>query len=228
MTTHESDSKDGATTPENASSLGATLLRVAWLAILLGLMIEVLLLVLGGALGDVLGVRPLVADLVRSITWSVFVCVGLAVGTAVAKARVPLMGTLGLLSAPLAFEASRVMHKGTLEALAATGEIASGGSSILLVALVKGLEYGCLGLAIGWVGTRPWGGAAAHAATGLAIGLVFGSSILGIALVSAPEPLATADLVSRGVNEILFPVGCSLVLFTATALGKRAAGQGQT
>jgi hypothetical protein len=117
------------------------------------------------------------------------------VGTAVAKARVPLMGTLGLLSAPLAFEASRVMHKGTLEALAATGEIASGGSSTLLVAVIKGLEYGCLGLAIGWVGTRPWGGAVAHAAMGLAIGLVF---------------------------------GCSLVLFTATALGKRTVGQDQT
>jgi hypothetical protein len=230
MTAHESESKDRAATPPpgQASSLGATLLRVAWLAILLGLMIEVLLLVLGGALGEVLGVRPLVADLVRSITWSVFVCVGLAVGTAVAKARVPLMGTLGLLSAPLAFEASRVMHKGTLEALAATGEIASGGSSTLLVAVIKGLEYGCLGLALGWVGTRPWGGAAAHAAVGLAIGLVFGGSILGIALVSAPEPLATVELVSRGVNEVLFPVGCSLVLFTATALGKRAAGQDQT
>ncbi len=228
MTTRESDTNDRATTPEQASSLGATLLRVAWLAILLGLMIEVLLLVLGGALGEVLGVRPLVADLVRSISWSVFVCVGLAVGTAVAKARVPLMGSMGLLSAPLAFEASRVMHKGTLEALAATGEITSGGSSILLVAFVKGLEYGCLGLAIGWVGTRPWGGAAAHAAIGLAIGLVFGGSILGIALVSAPEPLATADLVSRGVNEVLFPVGCSLVLFSATALGKRAARQDQT
>ena len=118
-------------------------------------MIEILLLVLGGALEEVLGVRPLVADLVRSISWSVFVCVGLAVGTAVAKARVPLMGSMGLPSAPLAFEASRVMHKGTLEALAATGEIASGGFSTLLVALIKGLEYGCLGLAIGWVGARP-------------------------------------------------------------------------
>ena len=228
MTTHESESRDRATTPEQASSLGATLLRVAWLAILLGLMIEVLLLVLGGALGDVLGLRPLVADLVRSISWSVFVCVGLAVGTAVAKARVPLMGTLGLLSAPLAFEASRVLHKGTLEALAASGEIASGASSTLLVAVIKGLEYGCLGLAIGWVGTRPWGGAAAHAAMGLAIGVVFGGAILAIALVSAPEPPATADLVSRGVNEILFPVGCSLVLFSATALGKRAVRQDQT
>src|SRR5918997_1886257 len=132
------------------------------------------------------------------------VCVGLAVGTAVAKAKVPMMGLLGLLSAPLAFEVSRAIHQGTLEVLQAT-DIASGGSSALLIAVIKGLEYGCLGLMIGWVGTRPWGGDVVHAAVGLAIGLVFGSTILGLVNASAPEPLTTTDLVSRGVNEILFP-----------------------
>jgi hypothetical protein len=218
--------RESGRTGTPAWGIGATLLRVAWLAILLGLMIEIVLLVFGGALGDVLGLGPLVADLVSNVTWSVFVCVGLAVGTAVAKARVPLMGALGFLSAPLALEASRVMHKGTLEALAATGEITSGGASTILLAVIKGLEYGCLGLVIGWGETRPWGGAAAHAAVGFAIGLVFGGTILGIAHVSAPEPLATADLVSRAVNEILFPVGCSLVLFSAAALGKKVANSG--
>jgi hypothetical protein len=217
----------GRSAPEPASNLGATLARVAWLAILLGLVIEVLLLVLGGALGKALGLGPIVADLVRNVTWSVFVCVGLAVGKAVVSARVPLMGFLGLLSAPLAFEASRVMHKGTLEALSASGEIASGAASTFLVALIKGLEYGCLGMVIGWVGGRPWGGAAAHVAAGLAMGLIFGGAILGIAHVSAPEPLTTADLVSRGVNEVLFPVGCALVLYSATALGKKATRQDQ-
>ena len=194
MTTREESGQNNhapTPAPEPASNLGATLLRVAWLAILLGLAMEVLLLALGGALGDVLGLKPLVADLVRNVTWSVFVC---------------------------------AMHQGALEVLQAT-DIASGGSSALLIALIKGLEYGCLGLVIGWVGTRPWGGAAVHAAVGLAIGLVFGGTILGLANASAPEPLATAELVSRGVNEILFPVGCSLVLFSATVLAKKATSQ---
>ena len=226
LTTQESNQTGQHPAPEQASSFGATLLRVAWLAILLGLAIEVLMLVLGGAFGNVLGIGPVIADLVRNVTWSVFVCVGLAVGTAVVKARVPVMGLTGLISAPLAFQASRVMHKGTLEALAATGTIASSGTSTFLVALIKGIEYGCLGMIIGWVGTRPWGGAMAHIAAGLAIGLVFGGSLLTIAYVSAPEPLTTADMVSRGVNEILFPVGCSLVLFSAAALGRKAGGQG--
>ena len=219
MTVHEPDQ----TRQEPAPDFGSMLLRVAWLAILLGLGMEVLLLVLGGAVGDVLGVGPIVADFVRNITWSVFVCVGLAVGTAVARARVPLMGFLGLFSAPLAFEASRVFHKGTLEALAVSvpgGE----GLSPVLIAVVKGLEYGCLGLLVGWVSQRPWGGAAAHAAAGLLVGLTFGSVEIALASTVAPLP-PLADLLVEGINEVLFPVGCALVLFSANVLGKRAANR---
>jgi hypothetical protein len=115
------DSDQTRNAQEPAPDLGATLLRVAWLAVILGLAMEVLLLVLGGAVGEALGLKPFVADLVRNVTWSVFVCAGLAVGTAVVKARAPVMGLLGLVSGPLAFEASRIFHKGTLEALAITG-----------------------------------------------------------------------------------------------------------
>jgi hypothetical protein len=219
----DQDNRDRASAPEASSSLGATLLRAAWLAILLGLLMEVLLLVLGGALGEELGLRPLVADLVRSVSWSVFVCVGLAVGTAVAKARGPLMGFLGLFSAPLAFEVSRVLHKGTLEALAVSGG-ADEGLSPLLVALIKGLEYGCLGIGIGWVSQRRWGGAAAHVAVGLLVGLTFGGLELSFAMRATPPPPA-ADLFAGGLNDVLFPVGCALVLFSAGVLGKKAAGR---
>ena len=223
MTVREEPGQDNHA-PAPVSSLGATLLRVAWLAILLGLFMELLLLALGGALGSVLGLRPLVADLVKTISWSVFVCVGLAIGTAVAQARMPVMGFLGLLSAPLAFEASRVLHKGALEALAVSG---GGGSDLspLLVAVIKGIEYGCLGLGIGWVSQRRWGGALAHMAVGLAVGLIFGGSVLALAAGATPPP-STADLLTASINEILFPVGCSLVLFSATVLGKKVTGQG--
>jgi hypothetical protein len=47
--------------------------------------------------------------------------------------------------------------------------------------------------------------------------------MVALAYWTAPEALATQALVSRGVNEILFPVGCALVLFSATAVGKRVA-----
>ena len=196
-------------------------MRVAWLAILLGLALEGLLLVLGASFGHLLGLRSMVARLIQNVSWSVFVCVGLALGTTIAKAtkaRAAATGLLGLFSAPLAFEVARVFHKGTLEALGASG----GGDDLspLLTAVIKGLEYGCLGLAVGWVGSRPWGGVVAHVAVGLAVGLVFGGTILSLTLLSTPQ-LPSADILSLGVNELLFPVGCSVVLFSAGALGKR-------
>src|SRR3712207_67247 len=157
--------QEGSAQEASAASpnLGVKLLWVAWLAIGLGFAMEGLLLLLGAGFGKSFELGSIVADLIKNLSWSVFVCVGLALGTAITKARVPVMGLLGLLAAPSAFEVSRVLHKGTLEALATTG---GGGESLspILVGVIKGLEYACLGLAVAWVSQRPWGGAAAHIA----------------------------------------------------------------
>ena len=200
-----------------SSNLGATLLRVAWLAILLGMAMEGILLLLSAGLGDLLGLGSIVADLAQNVSWSVLVCLGLSVGTAVRSARVPVMGLLGFLAAPAAFEISRVIHKGAIQALAISGSAGEDLSPFLL-ALIKGLEYGCLGLALGWVSQRPWGGAVAHMAVGFVVGAVFGGTVIALLAASGPEVSATI-LLSRGVTEVLFPVGCSLVLFSAEALG---------
>jgi hypothetical protein len=53
------------------------------------------------------------------------------------------------------------------------------------------------------------------------VGLVFGGATLALTLGAAPAPVPAPELVSQGLNELLFPVGCSLVLFSAGALGKR-------
>jgi hypothetical protein len=54
----------------------------------------------------------------------------------------------------------------------------------------------------------------------LQVGLVFGGTIIALTMGSTPPPPA-ADALSLGVNELIFPIGCSLVLFSAEALGKR-------
>ncbi|MBA3839628.1 MAG: hypothetical protein H0X55_04930 [Thermoleophilaceae bacterium] len=77
-------------------------------------------------------------------------CGGLALGTAVSKLRAPVMGLLGLVSAPAAFNVARSLHDGTAAALDVPS--AAGGASVLLVAILKGVEYGCLGALIGWIG----------------------------------------------------------------------------
>ena len=209
--------------PPATAGLRVTLLRVAWLAILLGFAMEAVLLLVTAGFGVFPGLKPVAAALVTQVSWSTFVCVGLALGTAVSKARAPLMGLLGLFAAPLALGVSRSLHQGAVKALEIAGSASLFTPSLLLLALLKAVEYGCLGAIVGWIGKRPWGGLMAHVVTGLTVGIFFGGAIVLFTYLNAPEPLAGADLVSRGVNEIVFPVGCSLVLFSATAVGKRVA-----
>jgi hypothetical protein len=216
------EATDTTLTRPAAAGLGATLLRAAWLAILLGFAMEALLLLFAAGFGILPGFESVVSDLAGKVTWSTLVCAGLALGTAASKARAPLMGLFGLLAAPFAFHVSRALQQGvakTIEEVAAG--VSVGSQPLLVLALLKAVEYGCLGVTIGWVGGRPWGGALAHAAAGLAVGILFGSVIVSFMHWTAPEPLTAAELFSRGINEVLFPIGCSLVLYTATTLGKR-------
>lgn len=112
-------------------------------------------------------------------------CVGIAVGTMAGKARGPLMGLAGLLAAPLAFVAARSLHKGALAALGVAAA-AGPGPSLILIGVLKGLQYASFGLALNWVEKKPWGKLAAYLATGLAAGVVFGGTILVLVIQAAP------------------------------------------
>jgi hypothetical protein len=60
--------------------------------------------------------------------------------------------------------------------------------------------------------------------TGAAIGLTFGGAIVAVLARAAAQPMGPVDLAAKGINEVLFPIGCSLVLFAAEAMGKRLKG----
>jgi hypothetical protein len=207
---------------QQPARLGAVLLRVAWLAILLGLVIEIVLLLIAAGYGRFRSLKPFAADLAQKISWSEIVCLGLAVGSTAAKSRGLLMGLLGLVSAPAAFFIARAVHKGAMQVVAISGDAAAGPSPVL-VAIIKGLEYGFLGFALHWIQQRPWGGASAHAGLGLLAGMVFGGAILGLIIQAAPGPLPPAVLVSRAANEFIFPVGCAVVIYVSDIIGKRMA-----
>ena len=195
------------------------LLHVGWLAVLLGLTMEVILVVLAAGFGTLKGANPILADLVQKVSWSVVVCVGLAVGTTAKKARGPLMGLAGLFAAPLAFFAARSLHKGAMEALGVAAA-AGPGPSLILIGLLKGLQYGSFGLALDWVEKKPWGGLAAHLATGLAVGVLFGGIMLALHIQAAPQTPPLPALVSRATNEFLFPVGCAFVIYVSKVMKK--------
>ena len=134
-----------------------TLLRVAWLAVALGLAMEGLLLFLAAGFGEEIGLGAVVADLVRNVTWAAFVCVGLAIGTTISRLQIPAMGFFGLFAAPLAFEVSRSVHKGTLQALSVT-DVETLAASPTVLALVKASSTGAWGSWSGGSGATPGAG----------------------------------------------------------------------
>jgi len=209
--------------PPPAAALAPKVIRAAWTSVALGLAIELLLLAATTLGGRVFRASPVAAELAQKVTWSVLVCVGIAFGTAAAKARAPVMGLLGLVSAPLAFNVAKAVHKGVSSALSVAAAAAPGPAPILL-ALLKSVEYGFLGAAVGWVGRRPWASLAAYAGAGAAIGLTLGT--LTLLVMSHDDGAATpaSTLLARGINEVLFPLGCSLVLYAADRVGKQVAG----
>ncbi|HEY9377640.1 MAG TPA: hypothetical protein VIQ02_11165, partial [Jiangellaceae bacterium] len=158
----------------------------------------------------------LLAETFKTVSWSLLVCVGVALGRVAAKGRLPLEGVTGLLAAPLALTAANTVQKGVAEAVNAAGVPA--GPAPLWVLAIKAAEYGCLGLALNWVGRRAWHSALGHLAVGLLTGVVFGGVFLTVVVQSAPTPLSASSLLARGVNELLFPVGCALVVFIAEVL----------
>lgn len=128
------------TGPAGVPNIGATLLRVAWLAILLGCGMEALLVLLAISFGSLPDLGTAVADLVKQVSWSVIVCAGLAIGTAVSQLRAPLMGLLGLLAAPAGFTVARSLHQSAEQVLAVSGTAPASQVSLVLIVLLKGVE----------------------------------------------------------------------------------------
>lgn len=208
----------------NKGSLAQTLLKVAWLSVLLGLGMEVLLLGVAAGFKNSMTAQSIVADLVQKISWSTFVCVGVAVGTAAGKMRSQAMGLAGLIAAPVAFYAAKVLHKSASQALDIAVPAAAAVPSPLFLALLKGVEYAVLGFVIGQIGKNAAAGIRHHVLAGLVVGLIFGGTIVYLVVTMAAKPLPLAGIISRCVNEIVFPVGCSLVLYAAQKLGGRTKG----
>jgi hypothetical protein len=195
----------------------AMLWRVAWLSILLGLLVQLALVLADIRLGRFGEARPLAGATARTVGWSVLVCTGIALGRAASKVRMPLMGVTGLLAAPVALNVANMLQRAIHEALDVAN--ISPGVVPLWLMLVKAAEYGFLGAALGWIGRRAWAGALEHVGIGLITALFFGGVTLFLNVQAAPKP--PRAFVGQGINELLFPVGCALVVYAADVLGRQ-------
>lgn len=203
--TLESAERDGPLPPASRRRL----LRVAWWAIGLGLGMEALLLGATALLGEAPGAAAFVAEAASFVSWSVLVCAGLSAGDAAARGRAGLAGAIGAAVAPVAFFAARAAHAGMAQALDV--DPAAAAIPPALVAVTKAGEYAVLAGVVAALGRRAVASPAAHAGAGLAVGVVFGGFLVALLLARAdPTPAA---VVGRALNEVLFPVGCALVLY---------------
>lgn len=191
------------------------LVTVAWLAILLGMAMEAVMLAVAAGYRGAVAPSPFLADLAQKMSWAFIVCVGLGIGSAFGRAKPAAMGVLGLIAAPLGFNVASALHKGLAAVL---GVAVLAGPAPFAIAAFKATQYALLGFALGHLGRRG-AGALAHAATGLLAGALFGVPV--IALTTLESSTSEAVLVARSLNEVIFPVGCSLVIYAAEVLSLR-------
>jgi hypothetical protein len=178
--------------------------RAGWQATALGLGFEVAPLTADLVTGSVRG-AAIVAGVVQGLAFSLILCLSLVVGVR----RAARLGLVGLVAGPLAWfvgAALREIVDAVLVSSVSDADVPS-----LIVTAVRGIEYGVLGVMLGWVRHRP---SRAWLGSGLAVGVVAGTIVVPV-VAHAVSGLGTADLVAQGVNEIFFPAGCALVVRTA-------------
>jgi hypothetical protein len=217
-----------ASRPLNANdnlAFGRRLLHAAWLAVLLGILLEIALLLLKTLAGDSTGSAGVAAALAQKVSWSLIVCVGVAAGQNVSRALQPLAaGAVGLVAAPLAFAAAKGIHMAISSSLQIAVPVAGHAApNPWVIALIKGVEFALLGAMLAWLVAKPWAGLGTYAACGLASGIVFGTALVAyVLLASDPRPSALA-IVVQAINELIYPIGCSCVIYSSNKLGQRFA-----
>ncbi len=213
---------EGATVARFES--GAALRQLAVIAIasvLLGLAIQVAILSARLLAGSDYPGMGWFADATQGVTWSVLVCVGVGIGAAILRVRAELAGLLGMIFAPLAVaiaKASQRLVAGLME-VAEQQAVLSLGS----VSAMRAIEYGVLGFLLGTLIQRGERRLSRYLAAGAVVGVVLGGAVVALishVAASAGTPLAPPALASAIINEMVFPIGCALVIYAGLLVGQ--------
>ncbi|MBI5363988.1 MAG: hypothetical protein HZA53_12465 [Planctomycetes bacterium] len=195
---------------------GASVLGAAWLAIALGLALEALLLLVASGQGADWEPLKSAASAVQRVSWSLVVCVALAWAQVLHPPSALRGGLFGLIGAPVAAITARALHKSALLALG-LAPTATGIPWGLIG--VRALEYAWLGF---WTSRLAGRGPRVHVAAGAVVGTVGVAAQLALQLAGAGLRPG-GELVVLAANELLFPVGCSVVLWATNTKARRDA-----
>jgi len=199
-----------------------TIARVVLFSIILGISLQLITLaakMIGGA--DFPGIR-LLLDFLGSITWAVLVCVGIGLGTIVMRSGVAMAGILGAVFAPIGFVAAKSVQKSVGLLLGLPSESLT--STVIILGIIKALEYGFLGAMLAMMMKREYQQLKSYMMLGLGTGVVFGSMLVNASIRiadSSGTPLTSAQIAGQTVNEVLFPVGCAIVIYVIQFMGNR-------
>lgn len=202
-------------TRTSPTTAGARILRATWMAILLGIGLELLIATAASLQGTAWEPVRGFASGAQRVSWSVLLCALLAWAQTAHPPSALRSGLAGLLGAPIAAIAARAVHKGVLQAASGAAPGAAGVPWSLIA--VRALEYLLLGFLSARLTSR---GAGAHLALGLAVGALGLAMQLAIAASDSALP-GLAGLFLLAANEVLFPAGCAMVLYAAAAKARR-------
>jgi hypothetical protein len=219
------DNAAAAAAPQSSDAAAQILRRVvmvAWLAILLGLVMQGLSLAARASVGTHPTLMQIAVELSQGITWSFFVCAGVGLGTALGKARAALGGLVGVVSAPLAMGLAKGSQKVVGGALGAADKPVI--MSLMTLGVLRAVEYGLLGWALAWLAGKQESRVWHFVLVGAVAGFVFGGSItwLTIAIAAAKDMvMAPPQIIATALNEMVFPIGCALVVYIALRVGRQ-------
>lgn len=218
MTVPTADTIDvPATEPIDSRLVLRRMATVAWLSILLGLAIQTALLVTNLlASGQLPPAAAVVVDFAQGLTWSFFVCAGIGLGTTLARSRVALGGLVGMIAAPVAVGVA----KGSQKAVSAALDVAERQALLPLmsVSLVRAVQYGILGWLLASLAVKREERLSRYLMAGAVAGLAFGGAITALLIYRAGlagTPMTGGRIVATSINEMLFPIGCTLVVYVA-------------
>lgn len=217
-----------ATTETSATSSGTdkfykALFAGVWMAILLGLLVQGAVFAAKLAAGGKVPEAQLLVDVASGITWAMIVCGGVAIGTAASRNVSQTMGLLGLAFAPLAFAAAKAVQRGIGGIVGQPPEALT--PLLFQTGGVKAVEYALLGFLLGRIIRTPKSTLTNHTMIGLGFGVVFSAIFVWLLFLNAAPgaTVPTPRVAGTTINELIFPMGCSMVIYWVTQLGMRGA-----